>query len=246
MESEKITRSVFDNLNKRQHVYEYRSDRIPEHEVVDEILRNAWQVTPSKQNIMPYQINVLGPGCVNQKRRIYCKVVGNHQMMEEAGVDEGAIAEVSGEINPHYRHVLHNPYLLVFSQRVVPMCEVNTLYKRKIAQGHFMEQCSPKWVDRIKPSTAIEAGLFAQNVAALCLEKDIHYSFTVCFPGRVEKWKDISFIKEEPLLLMSLGYKKTFRREYMLAERKRVFPDPKDWHTNDDYKVHFENVVYYE
>ena len=245
MEPEKMTQSVFDNLNKRQHVYEYRSDCIPEHEVVDEILRNAWQVTPSKQNIMPYQINVLGPGDL-RKRSIYRKVVGNHQMMEEAGVDEGAIAEVSGEINPHYRHVLQNPYLLVFSQRVVPMREVNTFYKEKIAQGHFMEQCSYAWVPQIKASTAIEAGLFAQNIAALCLEKDIHYSFTVCFPGKKEKWKDISFIKEEPLLLMSLGYKKTFRREYMLAERKRVFPDPKDWHTNDDYKVHFENVVHYE
>ena len=224
MEPEKMTQSVFDNLNKRQHVYEYRSDCIPEHEVVDEILRNAWQVTPSKQNIMPYQINVLGPGDL-RKRSIYRKVVGNHQMMEEAGVDEGAIAEVSGEINPHYRHVLHNPYLLVFSQRVVPMREVNTFYKEKIAQGHFMEQCSYAWVPQIKASTAIEVGLFAQNIAALCLEKDIHYSFTLCFPGKKEKWKDISFIKEEPLLLMSLGYKKTFRREYMLAERKRLYKD---------------------
>lgn len=245
MEPEKMTNSVFDNLNKRQHVYEYRSDRIPEHEVVDEILRNAWQVTPSKQNLMPYQINVLGPEDL-RKRSIYRKVVGNHQMMEEAGVAEGAIAEVSGEINPHYRHVLHNPYLLVFSQRVVPMREVNTFYKRKIAQGHFMEQCSHDWVPQIKASTAIEVGLFAQNIAALCLEKDIDYSFTSCFPGKKEKWKDISFIKEEPLLLMSLGYKKTFRREYMLAERKKLCPDPKDWHTNDDYKVKFVNVVHYE
>ena len=124
--------------------------------------------------------------------------------------------------------------------------DVNPFYKKQVADGHFMEQCSYAWVPQIKASTAIEAGLFAQNIAALCLEKDIHYSFTVCFPGKKEKWKDISFIKEEPLLLMSLGYKKTFRREYMLAERKRVFPDPKDWHTNDDYKVHFENVVHYE
>jgi hypothetical protein len=32
----------------------------------------------------------------------------------------------------------------------------------------------------------------------------------------------------------------------MLAERKRVSTDPKDWHTNDDYKTAFENVVHYE
>lgn len=244
MEPEKMTQTVFDNLNKRQHVYEYRSDRIPEHDVVNKILHNAWEVTPSKQNIMPYQVNVLGPDCLNQKRRIYYKVVGNHQMMEEAGVDEGAIAEVSGEINPHYRHVLQNPYLLVFSQRVCTDKDVNPFYKKQVADGHFMEQCSPRWVDRIKPSTAIEAGLFAQNVAALCLEKDIHYSFTVCFPGRVEKWKDIPFITAEPLLLMSLGYKKTFRREFLVEQRKAVPGAPH--HTNDDYKTAFENVVHYE
>jgi len=35
---------------------------------------------------------------------------------------------------------------------------VNTFYKDKIAQGHFMEQCSHAWVPQIKASTAIEAG----------------------------------------------------------------------------------------
>ena len=78
-----------------------------------------------------------------------------------------------------------------------------------------MEQASEKWVDRIQGSTAIEVGLFAENVAALCLEQDIDYSFTVCFPWDVKKWVDVPFVKHSPLLLMSIGKAKVYRRDFL-------------------------------
>lgn len=228
-------KSVMDVIGKRKHVYVYKEDDIPDISDIREVLLKAWQITPSKQNIMPYKVSVLGPDQRETKLKIYDKVVGNHVYMEEEGLKEGAITHVSNKINPHYRHVLDNPYLLVFSQRVCTDVDINPFYKRQIEDGHFMEQASEKWVERIKGSTCIEAALFAQNVAAFCLDKDIDYSFTVCFPGDVKKWKDISFVEHPVLLLMSIGKAETYRRDFL----------PQGG-SDQDYKTAFENVVHFE
>lgn len=228
-------KSIMDIIGKRKHVYVYKKDDIPDSSDIREVLLKAWQITPSKQNIMPYQINVLGPDQRETKLKIYDKVVGNHVYMEEEGLKEGAISHVSNKINPHYRHVLENPYLLVFSQRVCTEKDINPFYQRQIEQGHFMEQASENWVEKIKGSTCIEAALFAQNVAAFCLEKGIDYSFTVCFPGDVKKWANIPFVKHSVVLLMSIGKAEMYRRDFL----------PQGG-SDQDYKTAFENVVKFE
>jgi len=227
--------SVLNIIGKRKHVYEYKDDDIPDNSTIREIFLKAWHITPSKQNIMPYRVNVLGPTQTLYKQSIYNKVVGNHVYMEEEGFKSGHISKVSGEINPHYRHILYNPYLAVFSQRVCKEDEVSPFYKQKIAEGHFMEQIYPEWTERIKGSTAIEVGLFAQNVAALCLDKNIDYSFTVCFPGDVKKWKDIPFVKHPVLLLMSIGKAKVYRRDYLPQAS-----------SDREFKTAFKNVVQFD
>lgn len=226
---------IFENLDKRKHVYEYKDDEIPAHNTIEDLLRKTWKVTPSKQNIMPYKVSLLGPNAVFTKQKIYNKVVGNDYHMSAEGFDEGSTAKIRHEINPHYRHILHNPYLVVFSQRVCTDKDINPFYKRQIEKGHFMEQASENWVIRIKSSTAIEVGLFAQNLASLCLEQDIDYSFTACFPGDVNKWADIDFVKHPVLLLMSLGKAKVYRRDFLTQ-----------WSSDQDYKTAFENVVQFE
>jgi hypothetical protein len=225
--------SVMDVIGKRKHVYVYKEDDIPDASTIKDIFLKAWQITPSKQNIMPYKVSILGPKSRETKFKIYNKVVGNHVYMEEEGLKEGAITHVSNKINPHYKHVLENPYLVVFSQRVCTDDDINPFYQRQIEQGHFMEQASEKWVDRIKSSTAVEVGLFAQNVAALCLDKSLDYSFTVCFPGDVNKWSDISFVEHPVLLLMSIGKAETYRRDLLVR-------------SDQDYKTSFGNVVKFE
>ena len=226
---------IFETLNKRKHVYKYKDDDVPSHDTIKDILHKAWRVTPSKQNIMPYKVSILGPSATVTKQKIYNKVVGNHVSMEEEGVKEGATTKISNEINPHYRHILHNPYLIVFSQRVCTDKDINPYYQRQIENGHFMEQASEKWVERIRSSTSFESGLFAQNIAALCLDQNIDYSFTSCFPGRVEKWKDIEFVEHGVIMLMSLGKANVYRRSMLPQES-----------SDQDYKTAFENVVKFE
>lgn len=226
---------IFDHLNKRKHVYEYKVDDIPAPSIIKELLHKTWHVTPSKQNIMPYTVSVLGPNANITKQKIYNKVVSNDKRMSAEGLKEGAVTQTSTEVNPHYRHILHNPYLIVFSQRVCSDKDINPFYKSKIKTGQFMEQASEKWLGDIKSSTSFEAGLFAQNLASLCLEQDIHCSFTGCFSGNVKNWTDIDFVKYDPIMLMSLGKPKTYRRDFLPQTASDL-----------DYKTAFENVVQFE
>jgi hypothetical protein len=229
-------KSIKNVLEKRKHVYAYKDDDIPSYETIKGIFLRSWQITPSKQNIMPYKVNILGPNARETKEKIYDLVVGNHYRMDDEGLKEGTITKVTRKENPHYRHVLHNPYLVVFSQRVCTEKDINLFYKRVIKdEGHFMEQASKKWVEHIKASTSIEVGLFAQNVAALCLEQDLDYSFTACFPGPAKDWHEIKFVEHDVLLLMSIGKGKIYRRNF-IAEIT----------SDHDYKTAFENVVQFE
>jgi hypothetical protein len=70
---------------------------------------------------------------------------------------------------------------------------------------------------------------------ALYLDNDLDYSFTVCFPGDIKKWKDIPFVEHPVLLLMSISKAKIYRRDFL----PQVSSDR-------EYKTAFENVVYFE
>ena len=50
-----------DLLDERRHVKVYDGESIPDKELIEKILWRAWKVTPSKNNFMPYHVNVLGP-----------------------------------------------------------------------------------------------------------------------------------------------------------------------------------------
>lgn len=206
---------ILDTLIKRKHVYAYDMTVVPDEGLIDELLRMSHHITPSKQNVMPYHVNVLGPESKSEKLSIYNKVVGNHHDMEQRGLKTGQIKQVSGKNNPFYFHVKENPYLIVFSQRVVPLEDLNPYYTRQVKRGHFMEQCSPKFKDDIRSLICFEIGLFAQNLAAFLLENNLDYSFCRCFPGNKLAWKDMDFVEEDVLMLMSIGKAKRYRRDFL-------------------------------
>ena len=224
---------IINTLEKRKHVLKYDLENYPNLDTVTDILQKAWKVTPSKNNFMPYSVNVLGPEHTKYKESIWNKCIGNDFRMDAIGADSGyTTAVVDKKANPYYEHIRYNPYLLVFSSRVCK--EANPFYTKRIQSGgHFAEQMYPEWVDSIVDSTAIEVGLFAQNTASLCLEQDIDYSFTSCFPRDVNQWKDIPFVEYRVLLLMTLGKGVYYRRQKAEAE---------GWIIHD-YKPSFETVV---
>lgn len=235
---------IYDTLESRHHVLRYKTKQI-EASLVKQLLYQAWKITPSKNNFMPYTVTVLGPGCVQQKEKIYKKVALNHEGSDVKGLDIDSKANPKMEKeyrfvhNRSYWHILKNSHLLVFSSRVCS--EPNEFYKRAInLEGHYAEQCEVDEVEEIAESTAFEVGLFASAMTALCLENGIDISYCACLPKYKAAWRNIPFVwydKENKFAkvhsVMSLGYGDYYRYQWLKENNT----------TDSDIKPPFEDVV---
>ena len=71
-----------EHLDKRRHIMKF-SDVAPAKELIEELLWKAWKVTPSKNNFMPYQVNVLGPDKQAEKISVWNKSKKNKKRTNE-------------------------------------------------------------------------------------------------------------------------------------------------------------------
>ena len=61
-------KNLLATLEQRHHVLRYKEENVPD-DVLSKLLYKAWKVSPSKNNFMPYAVNVLGPGDKRKKLR---------------------------------------------------------------------------------------------------------------------------------------------------------------------------------
>jgi len=235
-------KNILTTLEQRHHVLRYDPHKVVPDDDLSKLLYKAWKITPSKNNFMPYTVNVLGPGD-KRKKIIYDKVVGNHAFYDEKGLATDTKAnpkmkvEYKFEPNPAYRHVLENSHLLIFASRVVP--EPNPFYKEKVKlEGHYAEQCEKSMVRDIAESTSFEVGLFAQALTVLCLEEGIDVSYTACLPKNETKWMDTPWLWYDEGLakvhsIMSVGYGAYYRYQWLKEHGK----------TSQDRKPPLQDVV---
>ena len=176
---------IVDTYEKRHHVVNYENKNIPD-ELVKELLYNAWKITPSKNNFMPYHVSVIGPNQQSVKDEVWKKSVWNHQTKEEHefkrfdgdGIEyttqTGKKAKYEFKVNRSYNHVRYNSHLIVFSARV---CKPNSYIKRMIEEeGHHAEQMDKKEVRSLSATTGFECGLFAAHLTGLCIEHGMDVS----------------------------------------------------------------------
>ena len=226
-------KSHFDLLENRHHVKEYDVD-IPPKELIDEALYKAWKTTPSKNNAMPYKVFVLGPNEWQKKSLVHQMVHSNHKDAEKRAMARGeATRTEGGRPNPYYEHIKKNPYL--FCIHAQPR-EPNEFYTRQVELGMFFDQAWPSRVDKFIDTSAVEVGMFIQNLSTYLLEKKIDVSYTSCFFRDIKKWHEVglTYADYRPIILMSAGYKKVYRKDvpYIkngLSDIKPEFKDMVEW-----------------
>lgn len=214
----------FDLLEGRHHVREY-SVKIPPKELIDKALWKAWKTTPSKNNAMPWKVFVYGPTHHKQKELVHKMVYENHVDAEKRAVKRGQADKTeSGEPNPFYEHIRRNPYL--FCIHAQPR-EPNEFYKRRVRLGMFFDQAWPERVDKYIDVSAVEVGMFLQNLSSFLLEEKIDVSYTSCFIRNIKKWQEVGLTHAEyrPIMLMSAGYSKVYRKDVYSV--KHGLPDIK-------------------
>tara|TARA_R100000030_G_scaffold74131_1_gene57370 strand:+ start:222 stop:890 length:669 start_codon:yes stop_codon:yes gene_type:complete len=208
-------------LNKRQHVFEYDNDNIPEKQMIEDLLWKAWKVTPSKNNFMPYHCNVLGPDKQEDKDKVWEK-----SYIHKKGIDDSVDCPDKGD-NPFFRQLKTAPYVLVFTQRV---CEPNEYYRKRIEIGDWYEQMHADQMDNMLDITAIEVGMWMANLSAFALDKGLNTSVIKCYPNKLSHWKDISWIEHPVVLIATIGQAKTLRREVLNDTQKKddKKPEPEE------------------
>ena len=225
--------SHFDLLEKRHHVRRY-TDEIPPRYVVEHALWQAWKTTPSKNNAMPYKVIVYGPEQVEKKKAIHAMVHGNHDAAEHRAIERGQADKTEGGApNPFYEHMMYNPYCICIHAQ--PR-EANDFYKNQIEKGMFFDQAWPERVDNFIDTSAIEVGMFLQNLTTYLLEKKIDVSYTSCFFRDIKKWHKAGLTEADyrPICLMSLGFSKMYRKDDPYIKRsneigrKDIKPEYKD------------------
>jgi len=172
---------------KRRKVKRFLNEA-PDHNLIVDLMQKTHSLVPSKQNLMPYKIHVLGPKCLKLKDELY-------HLTTTASSDEYTQTKSNYQV--------YAPYVLIFTTR---LAEPNEYVKRKIQEGHSYKSCFPEtYLNTSVVNTAcIEVGMWSKIFTGLCLENDIDVAYLKCFNSNSEKW---SFIDERPLFVIGVGYK---------------------------------------
>ena len=194
-----------DFFTNRKHVDAYDNSVDIEKEVI-ESFNEAWKVTPSKQNFMPYRIHVIGPDAQEWKDKLYAMCLRNEDTVDNLS-DEQLIKRYEHR-PPSYHSITNCSYALIITQRLVT--KPNVCQQKRLDKGHVAEQMDPKKQDAINSIASFEVGLFCNALQYYLLQKNIDSCYTGCFRNNKENWKTLPFVTETPIMIMTIGKGKVY------------------------------------
>ena len=200
---------IYDTLENRRYVTKYDTDAAIPESLINTLLMQAWKVTPSKNNFMPYTIHVVGPKDQKYKELVYLNAASNEGRKDD--VIDPLSSRYSPSYLPNYANILSCSYLLVFTMRLED--DPNPFQQMLINRGHNYEAVDETKLNDMYSTASFECGLFADTLSALCLEHNIDSSFTGCFHRNVNMWENIPFVTRKPIMLMTLGKGKVYRQD---------------------------------
>ena len=213
---------IYETLSKHKHVMKYdQSASIIDRAVLDRILEKTWKVTPSKNNIMAYNVFVIGPEHQNYKQAIFDICSRNEDKSNRRNPNTDTDKEKGR--NPAYANILNCQYLLVFTLRLGG--PLNPYQQRQWDNGIYYDPCLEEGLWGSRENIAVECGLFANTFRGLCVEEGIDTSFTANFATEVELWSKLPFVSRRVMLLMTVGYAATYRVDYKDNYQGDVKPD---------------------
>ena len=225
---------AFDLINKRKHVRKFDTKKIPDKAIIEECLWKAWKVTPSKQNFMPYKIDVIGPEAKHDEKRetVWSLAKQNKKFVNETNAEQylGVKNHSEEGLNLNYLYLRTAPYILIISQRV---CKPNPYIQKYIVErnDHYEQMHSDyKSITDIKKTAAFEAGLFVSFLWTFVLEHGIDLNCNACFPPSKHDWHGLPILDHPPLMICALGYAKSYRRNKYSEEKFRedLKPEPEE------------------
>lgn len=221
--------SIEETFKKRFQARRFLKDKIPDKELIKSLLEKTFELVSSKQSLIPYKVNVLGPEHLVIKQKLQNLSSWHWETHEERS--RKSIERI------HYGTIqILAPYLIIFTDREVN--DPNPAVLKKIEKGHPYPSLK---LGNAQAGKSLEIGMFSSILTGLCLEQGLAVSYTKCYPNsyrfrkryRLELDKDdimleiIDIIESHMMLLMSIGYPagKNFIKDF------------------DEYKPPIENII---
>lgn len=203
---------IYETLQTRRFVRQYDNTvDIPE-SLIDSLLKKTWEVTPSKNNFMPYRVHVIGQGSENQKYKdlAYCNCLGQEAKTDNVDINTIMTERYTSDPDdlPAYYNIVNCSYLLIFTTRIETILSPHQ--QDAVNRGHNFEALDES---RGKNSSLFEIGLFITAFSGMCLENQLNVSLIGCLPSNLSKWKNFPFITNQPLMIMTVGKAKSLLKQ---------------------------------
>ena len=206
--------SIVVDLMKRRSNYRFFTEQAPDKNLIDTILRQAHELTPHKNNIFRYRVNVFGPEFAEDKKKLALLTCTKREVMKrhrpltdeylatvEKIYDEWFQRGIGPKIKGYaFLPQVTAPYLLAYTYDTLK--QVNEEQKHKVARYSMLEYAKffseSEWT--------IQASMHAFAVALLCAEQGLTASFCQCyfFDDKLKN-KILSSARDKQTTLFYLG-----------------------------------------
>ena len=185
-------------LKKRSNITFFREDKIPDKEIVEDILQKTHNSLPSKYNFSTYEVEVYGPEHFDEKKSValatVCSSAGKPFRNSNKPEDFEKLEELydlwieshkqkrklSEELNNlHFNNQVRAPYLLVYTKKenILTKSQIESDYYKK---GRLEDVFN---VDNNKDNGMwlIQSGMHGILTSAFAVEKGLDVSFCKCY-----------------------------------------------------------------
>ena len=237
--------SYLTDIMKTRHNIQFFSDKIPDKELIESILKKAHLLVPHKNNFWYYRVKVYGPEHKDEKRLIGMASVGGEGKDKFRSGNEEDIKRL-GEIYDEwsskenrkkgYRKIdgcnfnmqVTAPYLLVYTH------QKNYMSKSQENASYFK---SGKQKEIFKKETnsvnnfdwVIQASMHGISTSYICAENKLYASFCRCYFYNHLIHTDILRPDEKTAFMLGIGYRDVDKPYFQSLVGKPEYDEIVEW-----------------
>ena len=211
---------IQDSLKNRKHVVEYckigmnnnydYEEIIPTEQQVVEILKVGYSLASSKQNAFPYKVAVLG---TDYKRSEHLQKLCEGKKIDKDGDLPPGATYIP---NPNLYHLGTAAWTLIITPRMAAPNKYQAIQLDK--HGSHWEYDTVEKQESCKEAFAVEVGILATTITGAAMDQGWNCAYNVCFPKKIEKYKDFPYVDYAPYLIITLGKALKFKKDVFKPE----------------------------
>ena len=227
-----------DIMEKRKNI-QFFKEEAPDKNLIDDILRKAHDLVPTKNNFWYYKIRVYGPEHKDEKRKLAISSVGGRRRKEYPYGDEEKIKELEKayekwmnikvlKSNEYFFNAqVTAPYLLVYTHQEKFLTEHQE--QSAYNQSGEMKKIFKKETNKKGMDWVMQASMHAISTAYLCAENDLYASFCRCYFHNEFLPNDMLRPDTKTAFMLGIGYRDDSKPYYKSFNLEALYEEIVEW-----------------